>query len=172
MTSQTRATEKGLGTFIFLKPFLTLVLYTIGFVVGFVLLFFDYLLSLTTERHHQFLLHYQAKLWLLLLIVQTMFWAAVCAPIWRILVSLKREFDRQGENWKKILFWPILFPGLLFPVLFYLSSRLSADCGDYGFPHSFWKTRILTVIGFLIAFITIVGLLLISIDLVNLESDG
>jgi hypothetical protein len=182
MKSQTESTGKRSGRLstnipIFLKPLSTLVLYAIGVAFGYIVIFLDYRFSVTEERHYQFLRNYQSQLWLLLLFMQIMFWAAVIMPIWRILRSLQPLSDLnwriiRRKMWWKIMLAPILSflsLGILFWILLSSSSRLSPKCNDYGFLHSSSKTTILTISGYCIALMAAIGLLLICIDLATLE---
>lgn len=173
------------------KIYSTLLLYAAGFAVGYVVIFLDYQFSSTEPRHYQFLHYYQSQLWLLLLIMQTVFWFAVCVPIYRIIIFLKSEYharrekllndkptdgrEKEQATWRGWKLWRIL-AGLLFLTIGYLllhsSSFLSPNCGDYSFLHSSWKTLILNIIGFGIALIAATALLLISIELAALERGG
>jgi hypothetical protein len=175
-----------------LKPYATLLLYVMGLAVCCSVIFFDYWFSSTEPRHHKFLHYYQSQLWLLLLVVQTVFWFAALVPIYRIRNFLKSEYearrktklegisvDGQGKGqgeWMERRLWLILASLLLLILVWLLlqtSSFLSPNCGDYNFPHSSEKTRILTSIGFGIALIAAVELLLIGIELAKtLEMGG
>ena len=173
------------------KIYSTLLLYAAGFAVGYVVIFLDYYLAFTEDRHHQFLHKYQSQLWLLLLIMQTVFWFAVAVPISRIIVFLRSEYrarqdkllmekhaDGPRERRARLRvrkLWRTLAV-LLFLAISYLllhsSSFLSPNCGDYGFLHSRWKTLILNMIGFSLALVAAAALLFISIELAALERGG
>lgn len=185
MKSQRKSTDKGSGRLsknipIFLKPLSTLVLYAIGVAFGYSVIFLDYRFSGTEERHYQFLRNYQSQLWLLLLFMQIMFWAAVIMPIWRILRSLQPLADLKWRIMRRKMWWKIMLApilsflslGILFWILLSSSSRLSPKCNDYGFLHSYTKTTILTISGYCIALMAAIGLLLICIDLATLERDA
>lgn len=174
------------------KIYSTLLLYLAGFAFGYVVILLDYRLSSTIEpRHHQFLNHQQSKLWLLLLVMQVVFWFAVCVPIHRIIEFLKSQYRARRGNLLKEepaggpekglarpgrgIPWRALAVLLFLAIAFLLirsTSFLTPNCGDYSFLNSFWKTLILNFIGFGIALIAAGALLFISIELAALERGG
>jgi hypothetical protein len=168
-----------------LKPYSTLSLYAAGLTVGCAVLFLDYGFSSAEQRHYDFLKTYQTRTWLLLLIMQIIFWFAALVPLYRIREFLKAEYlarreetlhNISGDNQKKGpnkggTFLLILMP-LLFLVFLKLSS-ISPACADYGFLHSSIKTSILTWTGYGIATIAAMELLLIGVELATMfDGDG
>ncbi len=143
-----------MSTSIPLNPLTLVRMSTIGFLLGVLIIFFDY--AYFGEPERQFIRTYQFQLWLLLLIVQTIFWAVVSLPLGRSVLNLRNYFF---GHWREIVLWVLLFSTLL-----YLSSRFAPSCA-YPLPRHKLKTGLLSYIGFVVALLIAIGILLVNIAL-------
>jgi hypothetical protein len=138
-----------------------------GLAVGLGVIFIDYFSSeWNSQLAQDFLRSPAGQFWLFLIVVQTVYWAAVAKPQYTSLRALAKYFKGDAVA---IILWCVLFAMLIFAArIFAPSCGLKIDQATgvklgYGLPHSGIKLTVHTIIGAAVALMAGAGSLLVRV---------